>query len=1791
MFTLTRLEVRSNAKVVSGRTLATATTIVNYNFNSGSSFAALTPTLASGVTSTASSTQPFVTIAGTVTDASAFTANNLAQNALAMADTTGTNTRYFQFQLGGPSLIQNRNYKVYVQASRTASAASTLTLAYSTNGSTFTNLATTLSPGIGTYTSQVFDLSSVAGLNHQPSVYFRLLVSGASSSSFGLAIDNFQVQAETITCPSSLTVNSTLDTSDVAPGDGSCDDGSGNCTLRAALQESNALTFCGAADINFNVRGTINLGGPLPTITKAVNLNGPAANALVINGNHSFRLLNILLTTAATMNINDLSFSGGGKGAGENAAAIEFNNNGTLNLNRLELFDNVGPANGAADGSSVIFSNASAALNLLSCTLRNNQVEHVMTIGNTPFFVTNSTISNNGGTGAAVFIFGGTQGSMITASTITNNNQGLWHANGSGASTVTIRNDIFSQNGNINLRRTGAASCAENGILSSGFNLIDNNPGSSLCTTDASDLIGTSFNPQLSALGYYGGTTQTRPPALISPVIDKGKSFSLTADQRGGGRTRDLPSTANAAGGDGTDIGAVENGLIVNSLADTGDATPDSICDNGSGICTLREALQEANFNAGGETITFAANLTGTINLGSSLPTITQPVNILGPGANSLVLSGNGSFRLMNILLSSPGAVTIYDLGFTGGGKGAGQNATAIEFNNNGTLNLNRDEFFNNTGPANGAADGSSVIFSNASVDLNLTSCTARQNQVEHVIMIGDTPFTISNSTISNNSGTGAAIFLFGGTLNSVITASTITNNNQGLWHANSDVPSTVTIRNSIFSQNGNINLRRTGSATCAENGILSSGYNLIDNDPGSNLCSSDATDLIGTSFNPQLTPLANYGGPTQTRALLAGSPVIDKGNRFGLTTDQRGQTRPFDNPAVPPASGGDQSDIGAFELQAACNPIGLTPSNLPNWNTSTPYNQTLTATGGNAAYTFKVVTGSLPNGVTLSPGGSLTGTPTATGTFNFTILATDASGCYGLRSYSITISNCTTISLSPASLPNGAQGVSYNQKITASGGTAPYTFSFTGSLPAGLSLSSAGVLSGTPTAVGVFNFTVKAISNSNGCPGTQNYQITIAAPPSDVALSNSSVAENAAINTAVGTFSTTDADSSNFTYTLVAGSGSNDNASFVISGNQLLTNAVFDFETRSSYSIRVRTSDETSLVFEKQFNISISNVNEAPTISHISNQVISVGGNTNALALTIGDPETAPAALTVTGVSNNPAVVSNDAAHITFAGTGSNRSVTITPLAQAIGTAVITITVNDGTLTASDQFEVRVDCSSITLGALPDGLAHMSYTHAITASGGTGSYTFAMLATALPPGLGLSSSGILSGVPTATGKFSFDVTVTDTNTGCTGSRSYQLVIGDLVTAGQVIISEFRFRGPDADGAGPLAASANEFIEFYNTTNSDITVSTGDGSAGWALAASDSEVKFVIPNGTVIPAQGHFLAVNISGYGLDGSAIGDSLLLPDGVTQATGYALDIPDGAGIALFNSNTTFTAATRLDAAGFANVSNALYHEGTGLDPASGITADSEMTFVRRFVNGLYTDTDNNSTDFLFLSTDGGVYNGRQSLLGAPGPQNTSSPRNQNTSILLTLLDPLGAPSAAPNRVRDLTSNPTANATFGTISIRRRVTNNTGLPITQLRFRVTDITSYPSQNAAEADVRAISSESALVTLSDASIVQVLGTTLETPPVQSLGGGVNATLAITTLSTTPSAGTLPGPRRFAGAAKTITLDEALAPGDSVNVQFVLGVQKTGLFRFFVNVEALALAQTDDAHRLPSGKR
>ncbi len=129
-------------------------------------------------------------------------------------------------------------------------------------------------------------------------------------------------------------------------------------------------------------------------------------------------------------------------------------------------------------------------------------------------------------------------------------------------------------------------------------------------------------------------------------------------------------------------------------------------------------------------------------------------------------------------------------------------------------------------------------------------------------------------------------------------------------------------------------------------------------------------------------------------------------------------------------------------------------------------------------------------------------------------------------------------------------------------------------------------------------------VFENDGTEGTTAtpYIITDNNPPTDIAISANAVDENAAIGTVVGQLSSTDPDGPDtFSYELVAGTGDGDNNAFLIQDQELLTNQVFDFEAKSVFSVRLRTTDSKSGFFEKVFTITINDLNEGPTDIQIS--------------------------------------------------------------------------------------------------------------------------------------------------------------------------------------------------------------------------------------------------------------------------------------------------------------------------------------------------------------------------------------------------------------------------------------------------------------------------------------------------------------------------------------------------------------------------------------------------------------
>jgi hypothetical protein len=425
-----------------------------------------------------------------------------------------------------------------------------------------------------------------------------------------------------------------------------------------------------------------------------------------------------------------------------------------------------------------------------------------------------------------------------------------------------------------------------------------------------------------------------------------------------------------------------------------------------------------------------------------------------------------------------------------------------------------------------------------------------------------------------------------------------------------------------------------------------------------------------------------------------------------------------------------------------------------------------------------------------------------------------------------------------------------------------------------------------------------------------------------------------------------------------------------------------------------------------------------------------------------------------------------------------------------------------------------------------------------------------------------------------------------------------------------LIISEFRLNG--TNGAD------DEFIEIYNNNNFAHTVNSSDGSAsGYAVAASDGAVRFVIPQNTVIPARGHYLGCNSAGYSLSSLPSGnDGAMATTALCDAT-YTANIPNGEdpdgagpdpplprrGIALFSTANpaNFNTGTVLDAVGPTEEANALYKEGLGVRNLSHFA--TAHSYVRRLPGGCIgtdpdtvdanctnvvavrdtfeaesvhpQDTNDNRDDFIFVDTNGTPQSseGIQQRLGAPGPENSTSPIVRHGAFKIDLVFPSACPTCPPNQQRDFTQDTANESFFGTLEIRRKITNQTGASVTRLRFRIVDITVFPSEDFVRpagttcgdggtdcaADIRPRSSTAVVVARPIAEgggAVTIQGTTLEEAAgaeSQPNSGGFNSSLS----------------------AGTVTLSTPLTNNASIDLRFLLGIQQKGVYRFTFVIEAL----------------
>ncbi|MGN6770163.1 MAG: autotransporter domain-containing protein [Rhizobiaceae bacterium] len=192
---------------------------------------------------------------------------------------------------------------------------------------------------------------------------------------------------------------------------------------------------------------------------------------------------------------------------------------------------------------------------------------------------------------------------------------------------------------------------------------------------------------------------------------------------------------------------------------------------------------------------------------------------------------------------------------------------------------------------------------------------------------------------------------------------------------------------------------------------------------------------------------------------------------------------------------------------------ITFSPAALPDAVKGERYSQQISASGSYLDFTYSITGGDIAHEFSISSDGKLTGTPTETGSHTIEITATNSRSERKTQTYTFNVAEIAEITIDPTTIPDGEVGASYGPlKLTASGGTAPYTFRITaGVMPAGISLRSDGTIQGTPTNSGIANFTVE-VTDANSATAMRSYSLTIKSP--DVLVSVPSLPDGK-VNTA----------------------------------------------------------------------------------------------------------------------------------------------------------------------------------------------------------------------------------------------------------------------------------------------------------------------------------------------------------------------------------------------------------------------------------------------------------------------------------------------------------------------------------------------------------------------------------------------------------------------------------------------------------------------------------------------------
>ena len=490
------------------------------------------------------------------------------------------------------------------------------------------------------------------------------------------------------------------------------------------------------------------------------------------------------------------------------------------------------------------------------------------------------------------------------------------------------------------------------------------------------------------------------------------------------------------------------------------------------------------------------------------------------------------------------------------------------------------------------------------------------------------------------------------------------------------------------------------------------------------------------------------------------------------------------------------------------------TSATLPAGSVTTPYSVQLASTGGTGAVTWALASSStLPGGFTpLTATGFLSGTPTTAGTFNFSITATDSGTPPQTATVAFTLLITPKLAITTTSLPSGTVNTTYNTQVQSnSGGIAPLTWSWAAqagsSTPPGLSISSAGVISGKPTAPGTFNVTVTV--TDSGTPAqtaSANFSISIATAPLSITTTS---LPNAVVGQLYNQTLASAGGNPPVTWGISSGSlpswASLNTSTGVITGTPPNT-------TGSPFSFIVKATDSSTPAQTATQALTITVVNALLiTTTSLPNGTVGTAYPNTTVSATGGTTPYTWSWAAQAGSETPPGLSINS----------SSGLISGTPSSQ--GTFNVTVTVKDSATnpqqTASANFSITITVATLTVTTtssnLPTGTVSTMYPNTqLNASGGISPYTWAWVpqtGSMLPPGLSLSTGGLITGTPTSAGTFNVTVTVTDSETTpMTANANLSITVSAMgvnCASGteSVLKGQYAFLLQGFDGSGPVA--------------------------------------------------------------------------------------------------------------------------------------------------------------------------------------------------------------------------------------------------------------------------------------------------------------------------------------------------------------------------------------------------